>query len=421
MLRVSENTLYIKFILKMMNFNSNNFKNQKINTLNKSMIYILSVLILTACNFKQDSTVGDTSLLEDRYQELLEYPVDSLSFPRSMSIKNGLIRKESSRDWTSGFFPGNLWLIYELTGNKEYMKRAIEWTAFMENEKYNTKTHDTGFMINCSFGTGYRATGNEEYKEVILETAKSLSKRFDENVGCIRSWDFGKDLWEFPVIIDNMINLELLFEATKVSGDSTYYQIAVQHANSTLKNHFREDNSTYHVVDYNSTNGLVNKKMTHQGYNDDSSWARGQAWAIYGYTMAYRYTNDSAYLKQAEATTKYYLNHKNLPKDGIPYWDFEDPNIPNSPRDVSASAVVASALFELYSYTKKKEYLNYSKKVLEVLKSNKYMLKADVKGPFILSSSTGHFPANDEIDEPIVYADYYFLEALLREKLTSVD
>ncbi|WP_244462143.1 glycoside hydrolase family 88 protein [Wocania ichthyoenteri] len=333
-----------------------------------------------------------------------------------MSVKDGVVRKERSSDWTSGFFPGNLWLIYELTGNMEYMKRAIKWTALMEKEKHNAKTHDTGFMINCSFGTGFRVTGNEEYKEVILETAKSLSKRFDEKVGCIRSWDFGKDLWEFPVIIDNMINLELLFEATKISGDSTYYKIAVQHANTTLKNHFRKDNSTYHVIDYNPSNGFVNKKMTHQGYNDESSWARGQAWAIYGYIMAYRYTNDSAYLKQAEATTRYYLNHINLPKDGIPYWDFEDPNIPNSPRDVSASAIVASALFELYSYTKKKEYLNYSKKVLEVLKSDQYMIKADVKGPFILGSSTGNFPANDEIDEPIVYADYYFLEALLRNE-----
>lgn len=397
------------------------FLNQKIKKKCMTMVYVVSILMLVACNSNKDFKVNDNFNLQARYQELLKYPVDSLSFPRSMSVKNGLIRKERSRDWTSGFFPGNLWLLYELTGDKEYMKRAMQWTTFMEKEKNNTGTHDIGFMINCSFGTGFRATRNKEYKKILLEAAKSLSKRFDENVGCIRSWDFGHDLWEFPVIIDNMMNLELLFEATKISGDSIYYQIAVQHANSTLKNHFRKNNSTYHVVDYNSSNGLVNKKMTHQGYNDESSWARGQAWAIYGYTMAYRYTNDSLYLKQAEATTKYYLNHKNLPKNGIPYWDFDDPNIPNVPRDVSASAIVASALFELYSYTKKIEYLNYSKKVLEVLKSDKYMLNTDIKGPFILGSSTGNLPANDEIDVPIVYGDYYFLEALLREKQTKTN
>ncbi|MFK5971810.1 MAG: glycoside hydrolase family 88 protein [Flavobacteriaceae bacterium] len=383
-------------------------------------IIIGCLSLFMACKSKPTSknemiTANIDSLLETQYQKLLEYRVDSLAFPRSMSSKTEVIRGNGSKDWTSGFFPGSLWLLYQLTENKEYMEKAIEWTAFMEKEKYNDKSHDTGFMIYCSFGSGLKAIEKKEYQSVIIEAARSLSKRFNNNVGSILSWDFGKDLWQFPVIIDNMMNLELLFEATKISGDSMYHQLAVQHANTTLKNHFRVDNSTHHVVDYDTLHGTVRNKMTHQGFNDESSWARGQAWAIYGFTMTYRYTKDSLYLAQAEATAAYYLEHKNLPEDGIPYWDFKDPDIPNAPRDVSASAIVASAFFELYAYTENKKYVVYSQKVLKSLKSEKYILE-NIEAPFILDSSTGNWPANDEIDGPIVYGDYYFLEAMLREK-----
>ena len=379
-----------------------------------------SLLLNVAC--KSNSAIGNgqkmagNSLIVERCQKLLEYPVDSLSFPRSMSVDDGAIRKVDSGDWTSGFFPGNLWMLYELTGDRKYRKKATEWTSFVTKERHNIGTHDIGFMIYCSLGTGFNVSGKKEYRELILDAAKTLSKRFDNNVGCTRSWDFGKNQWEFPVIIDNMMNLELLFEATKISGDSIYHQMAVQHANTTMENHFRSDNSTYHLVDYNPINGKVNKKMTHQGFSDESAWARGQAWAIYGYTMAHRYTRNSAYLAQAEATAKYYLQHTNLPKDGIPYWDFDAPQIPNAPRDVSASTIVASALFELYSFTGKEQYLNYSKKVLKTLRLEKYILDRYVSGPFILGNSTGHWPAQDEISQPIIYADYYFLEAILREK-----
>ena len=210
-----------------------------------------------------------------------------------------------------------------------------------------------GFKVFCSFGKGLEVEENQHYKDVIIKSAKTLSTRFNAKVGAIRSWDFNKDIWEFPVIIDNMLNLELLFEATKISGDSTYHKIAVQHANTTLKNHFREDNSTVHVVVYDTITGKVKDKVTHQGFSKESSWARGQGWAIYGYTMAYRYTKDNAYLHQAEATANYFINNINMPEDGISYWDFNDPSIPNAPRDVSASTVVASALTELYGYTKK--------------------------------------------------------------------
>ncbi|WPR71164.1 glycoside hydrolase family 88 protein [Flavobacterium sp. NG2] len=378
-------------------------------------------LLVTACKLKNNvakepNNKENTILLSSRYNALLEYPVDSLSFPRSMSLTTGKIRKVPSKDWCSGFFAGNLWQIYELTGDVKFKEKAKQWTAFIEKEKFNNKTHDMGFKVFCSFGNGLKHENNQHYKDVIVKSAQTLSTRFNKKVGAIRSWDFNKEVWDFPVIIDNMLNLELLFEASKISGDAKYRDIAIQHANTTLKNHFRPDASCYHVVSYDTITGKPKMKVTHQGYNDESSWARGQGWAIYGYTMCYRYTKDKAYLKQAEATANYFINNKNMPDDGIVYWDFKDPTIPNAPRDSSAAALVASGLYELYDYTKNDIYLNYANKVMTSLSTKNYILDKTVKGPFILDHSTGHKPKNDEVDEPIVYGDYYYLEALLRQK-----
>jgi len=371
---------------------------------------------LTACKAQNHSKTQKVNvLLEKRYKKLLEYPIDSLGFPRSMSLKTRVIKKVPSKDWTSGFFVGNLWQIYQLTGDSRFKKRAAIWNAFMEKEKFNNHSHDVGFKIFCSFGKGLEVEKNAKYKVIVIKSAETLITRFNKKVGCIRSWDFNAAIWEFPVIIDNMMNLELLFEASKFSGDPKYKKVAIQHANTTLKNHFRKDGSTYHVVVYDTITGVAKNKITFQGFKDDSSWARGQSWAVYGYTMCYRYTKDPAYLKQAEATAKYFINHKNMPADGIPYWDFNHTDIPNSPRDVSAAAVVASALVELYKYTNNETYLNYSNKVIQTLSSNKYLLNNSVNAPFILDHSTGHWPKNDEIDEPIIYADYYFLEAIIRK------
>lgn len=378
-----------------------------------------SVTILVASckpNIKKNDQKDIEILLQERYHKLLEYPIDSQSIPRSMTPSTGKIYKVPSEDWTSGFFVGNLWQLYQLTGNAAYKQRAAKWNAFIEKEKFNKGTHDMGFKVFCSFGKGLEVEYNENYKNIIVTSAKTLSTRFNKNVGSIRSWDFNKDIWEFPVIIDNMLNLELLFEATKISNDSSYHKIAVQHANTTLTKHFRKDNSTFHVVVYDTITGKVKEKVTHQGFNNESAWARGQAWAIYGYTMAYRYTKDKAYLDQAEATAKFFINHKNLREDGIPYWDFNDPSIPNTPRDVSAGSIVASALIELYGFTKNEIYLNYSKKVLNTLHTSEYVLATNVNAPFILGHSTGNKPQNDEVDEPIIYADYYYLEAVLRMK-----
>lgn len=392
------------------------------NKMKYAVLFLGFAMLYTACkpedkNNKENIVTNETkTTLEKRYEKLLNYPVDPNGFPRSMSLNPEEIHKVPSKDWTSGFFPGNLWQIYKLTENADFKEKAKQWTSLMENQKTNDGTHDMGFKIYCSFGEGLEVEHNEEYKDIILASAQTLSTRFNKKVGSLRSWDFNKEVWQFPVIVDNMMNLELLFEATKLSNDSTFYKIAIQHANTTLKNHIRSDNSIFHVIDYDTITGNVRDKTTHQGFDAASSWARGQAWGIYGFTMCYRYTKDPAYLKQAEATAKFYMEHANLPEDGIPYWDFNDPAIPNAPRDASAAAVTTSALFELYTFTQNKTYLDFANKVLANLNSDNYILNESVSGPFILNHSTGNWPKNDEIDEPIVYGDYYFLEALLRKK-----
>ena len=380
---------------------------------------VLFFLVLILFNFNCQAQINVYSTttnkqINNRFVKLLEYPIDSVGFPRSMAVKTGEIKNVPSKDWTSGFYVGNLWQLYTLTADSKYKERAQKWIPYLEKEKLNGGTHDMGFKIFCSFGKGYEINHSEEYKKVVIKSAQTLCTRFNKKIGSIKSWD-NRDKWEFPVIIDNMMNLELLFEASKLTGDDSYKKIAIQHANTTLKNHFRKNNSCYHVVGYDTITGKVKSKNTHQGYSDDSSWARGQSWAVYGFTMAYRYTKDKTYLKQAEATARFFINHKNMPEDGIPYWDFNAPNIPDAYRDASAAAIMSSALIELYSFTKNETYLNYSNKVINSLSSNKYLLNEAVNGPFILDHSTGDWSKKAELDEPIIYADYYFLEAIIRQ------
>lgn len=329
------------------------------------------------------------------------------------TIEKEKLKLVVSKDWTSGFFPGALWYLYEYTGDKKWLEQAKNFTHKLEKEQFNTGTHDLGFIMYCSYGNGYRLTGNTAYKDIVIQSAKSLSIRFDPNRGVIRSWDHNTDKWIYPVIIDNMMNLEMLFEATRFTGDSSFYKIAVIHADNTLKNHFRPDFSSYHVIDYNE-DGSVRKKNTHQGYNDASAWARGQAWALYGYTLCYRETKNPAYLKQAEGIANFILN--NLPQDMVPYWDYNDPEIPEVSKDASAAAITASALFELRSYSKnKKVYTKAAKKMLKSLSKN-YTSDTGTNFGFILDHSTGHRPVNSEVDVPLNYADYYYLESLMRYK-----
>jgi len=335
--------------------------------------------------------------------------------PRSLDPQGNLILVPA-RDWTSGFFPGELWYLYEFTGKNEWKDIAREYTANLEQEKMNGGTHDMGFKIYCSYGNGYRLTGDPKYREVIIQAAKTLSTRFRPVTGCIRSWDHNQDKWSYPVIIDNMMNLELLFEATKLTGDSSFYKVAVSHANTTMKNHFRPDYSCYHVVGYDTITGKVLSKNTHQGYSDESAWARGQAWALYGFTMCYRETHDPKYLRQAENVAGFILNHPRLPVDLVPYWDFDAPQIPDEPRDASAAAVISSALFELAGYSSNgKNYQAKAEKILQNL-TQSYRAKPGEAHGFILLQSTGSKPGNSEINVPLSYADYYYLEALLRSK-----
>jgi len=335
--------------------------------------------------------------------------------PRTLTPAGELI-VVPSRDWTSGFFPGYLWLLHEATGKPQWQTVAREYTARIEPEKTNGTTHDMGFKVYCSYGTGYRVTKDPAYRDVILQAARTLSTRFYPKVGTLLSWDHSRDKWAFPVIIDNMMNLELLFAATRLSGDSSFYKIAVSHANTTLQNHFRPDFSSFHVVDYDSASGRVIKRQTHQGYAHESAWARGQGWALYGYTLCYRATRNPTYLKQAEEVARFILTHPNLPADGVPYWDFNAPNIPKEPRDASAAAVIASGLYELSTYSQNgPEYRRQADRILTSLATS-YTAKPSSSRGFLLLHSTGSKPAKSEVDGPLSYADYYFMEALVRRK-----
>lgn len=338
-----------------------------------------------------------------------------LTNPRN-SEPDGTLNLVPSKDWTSGFFPGELWFLYEYTQNNFWKKKAQQHTDILEKEKMNGSTHDMGFKVYCSFGNGYRLTQDEHYKEVLLQSARTLAMRFKPAAGIIRSWDHSTAKWLCPVIIDNMMNLELLFWATKESKDSTFYRIAVDHARTTMKHHFRPDFSSYHVIDYDTITGQVLKKNTHQGFADESAWSRGQAWALYGYTMCYRETRLPEFLEQAQNIEKYLFTHPNMPEDLIPYWDFDAPGIPDEPRDVSAATVIASALYELSLYDPEKgeRYRSNADKIIENLtKHYRATLKKD--NGFLLLHSTGTKPTNTEVDVPIVYADYYFIEALMRK------
>lgn len=338
--------------------------------------------------------------------------------PRTAS--EGKVKYIPMKDWTSGFYPGTMWYMYELTGDSIWKTYAKKYTNAIDSVKYMTSNHDVGFMIQCSFGNGLRL-GGQAYKDVILEAAKSLSTRFRPVAGIIQSWNIGKGWqskrgWECPVIIDNMMNLELLFNATRLSGDSSFYKIAVSHADQTIKNHYRPDFSCYHVVDYSLTNGSVRNKHTAQGYSHESSWARGQAWGIYGFTVCYRETRDPKYLQQAQKAFNFVISHKNFPADFVPYWDFDAPKIPNEPRDASAAAIIASALYELSTYANSEFYKGWADKIMNSLGSPAYRAKLGENGNFLLMHSVGSIPHGVEIDVPLNYADYYFLEALRWKK-----
>lgn len=399
--------------------------------------FICVLVLLTSCakgvgkkNSRESKTMD---FITQRLDYTLQHDTDPTKIPRTIT-KDGSLKTVGKYDWTSGFFPGSLWYMYELTKDEKWKKEAITRTEVLDTIQYWTGNHDVGFIMYCSYGNGLKFGDQKQYKDIIIQTAKSLSERYNETTKTIKSWERqkswdGKTTWLYPVIIDNMMNLELLFEASKLTGDSKYKDIAVQHAETTMKNHYRDDYSCYHVVNYDTNTGAVIDRKTAQGFADESSWARGQAWGLYGYTLCYRYTKDKKFLDFAENIANYIINHPNLPADMVPYWDNNagDPNLhpewkynaadfSTIPRDASAAAVTASALYELAGYSKnKKNLLKAADKIRESLLSPAYMVENSKNKFFILDHSVGSIPHGVEIDVPLVYADYYFLEALYRK------
>ena len=332
------------------------------------------------------------------------------------SFEKGKLTTSDPAWWTSGFYPGVLWYLYEYSNDKELLMLADKYSNYIQNQQYITNNHDLGFMLYCSFGNGFRLTKNKNYERILLNGSKSLLTRYNPSVGLIRSWDFNKNEWQYPVIIDNMMNLELLYWAGEKSHNQKMIDAATSHALKTMQNHFRPDFSCYHVVSYDTISGLPHIKQTHQGINDSSSWARGQAWALYGYTMVYRYTKNKQFLNQAENVANYIMTHPSIPTDKVLLWDFNAPK--DALRDASAAAIIASALIELSDYipVKRNLYLDFAKEQLFSLSSESYFAKEGTNGNFILMHSVGNYPKGSEIDAPLTYADYYYVEALLRYK-----
>lgn len=387
------------------------------------LIFCVSILF-PSCKKSHDLLSKDEvgSALSVAYQQytlMAETLInDEDKLPRTIG-DDGLLKTSLSKWWTSGFFPGTLWYLYEDSGNPDMRMYAENFTNRLENEQFMTHNHDIGFILNCSYGNGYRLTRNLSYKDIMLQGAESLSTRYNPIPNSIRSWDWNKNVWQYPVIIDNMMNLELLTWADKNSDEPRYMQIARAHADRTKENHFRPNYSCYHVVSYDTLTGEPEKKMTYQGYNHESAWARGQGWALYGYTMMFRETGDSAYLEQAHHIARFILDHPRLPEDKVPYWDFDDPSIPDALRDASSGSVIASALLELSQYSnpsEKSEYISIASTILRTLSGPEYLAGIGENCNFILKHSVGNKPTGDEIDAPLTYADYYYVEALLRYK-----
>lgn len=391
--------------------------------------FIFLCCLLAACSGSRSgsSASGNGWIDQSLHNAVDQYKVLITTVPEGRmphSYQNNKIRAVRSSGWTAGFYPGTLLNLYKATGDQKLYNEALRKIVLMDSMQFYTGNHDLGFMMYCSYGTLNSISPKEEYRKILVNSAESLIKRYSPVVKSIRSWGKIDDDNEFTVIIDNMMNLELLMWASKVTGDPKFRNIAVTHANTTLQNHFRADNSSYHVVAYNPKAGGVIQKRTAQGAKDESAWARGQAWGLYGFTMMYRETGDKRYLDQAKKIAAFILSHPNFPEDKIPFWDFNAPGIPNATRDASAGAIIASALLELSGFTNgslSKQYYNQAYEMLKSLASPGYTAAIGSNGGFILMHSVSNLPRGVEVDVPLTYADYYFIEGLMRlkEKLRS--
>jgi unsaturated chondroitin disaccharide hydrolase len=407
------------------------------------IVFCFALLFWVGVNHSSAQKGKNARLTQGWLNEVLNQSVQQYKFmaeglpqgqlPRT--FEKGRLLTVSPHAWVSGFYPGSLWYLYEFSKDSMLLKEAVEQLKLLEPLQTVTANHDLGFMMYCSFGNAYRLTGNPRYKDILVQSARSLSTRFYPKAGCIKSWDQvrsldGKTMLNFPVIIDNMMNLELLFFASRATGDPYFKNIAIQHADKTIKHHLRPDYSCYHVINYDPKTGEPTHKETQQGFSHNSAWSRGQAWGIYGFTMVYRETKDKKYLEVARRMADFFLDHPNLPQDKIPYWDFNvnqpgftppwnyDPSRYKAvPRDASAAAVVCSALIELSAYVDRKtswKYLKAAEDLLWSLSSPQYRAKVGENGGFMLKHSSGGVPGNVEVDVPLSYADYYYAEALVR-------
>ena len=383
------------------------------------LVLTFCLLAFIAGNATAQRIVRKSFARAERQTALLDSLLTSPDlFPASWNT-DGTIKTNSARGWISGFFPANIWFLYEYTRDPKWLDMARRRTAPLDTLRRYTKTHDLGFMVGCPCAAAYRLTGEEAYRQLLIDASDALLTRFSPAVGLIRSWDNKNgDPNPYRVIIDNMMNLEMLFMVSKLTGDKRYYDIAVCHADNTLKNHFRPDNSCFHIVCYDAETGRVTGQRGGQGYSAASAWSRGQSWALYGFTMCYRETGDPRYLDRAVKCAEYFINHPRLPEDLVPYWDYDAPGIPDEPRDASAAAITASALLELAKYApgKEKSYYGTARKILTSLASDRYLIPARKKCGFLIDHSVGSKPSGSQVDVPIIYGDYYFLEALLRLK-----
>lgn len=384
----------------------------------RSIILISIAALLFSCKQQEPiSAVADRVFKTAVYEfSEMDKSLDPGRYPRS--YKYGELITSDTQWWCSGFYPGSLWYVYEYTGNEEIGELAKKYTLGLSHILEGRTDHDLGFQINCSYGNALRITGDSTlYAPMMVDAARKLASRFIPEAGVIKSWDWGKILgWDCPVIIDNMMNLELLMVASGMTGDEALADIANTHATTTMAHHFRDDYTCYHVVDYDSKDGSVRRRQTHQGYADESAWSRGQAWAMYGYTMMYQKTGRKEYLAQAENVAKMILGK--LTYGPIPIWDFDDPKGVKAYRDASAGAVMASAFATLSELTPNKnlsrKYRTIAEEQVRELASPSYLTTRDELGGFLLKHSVGNLPGESEVDRPLTYADYYFLEALLK-------
>lgn len=343
---------------------------------------------------------------------------DSTKFPHAVRAdKDSSWITTSSSAWGCGYFPGMMWYMYEITGDEFWKKNANRWTLGVEKEKYNKGAQDLGFMITSSFGNAYRLTKNKHYGEVLLETGEHFANRYNSVVGCTRSWGPNEDNKQFQVIIDNMVGTELLFTGAKIGGKKDWFDMAIKHAEKTMKNHLRSDGSTYHVVNYDPVTGVVIGKRSAQGYALESRWARGQAWAIHGFTTTARETSEGRFLQTAQKVADYFIN--NLPENYIPYWDFHAPNIPDEKRDTSAASIAASGLFELSTLVEddkaKQKYFDSACKILNSLCSPPYLSEGTDTPAILLEMIETRYDARDpSVKLSCIWGDYFFVEAIVR-------